>query len=93
MNASELNGKKATVKFTTILHNKTSRNKQGELYIKIFSPQGNEVYSTVRKVDLSDQVPFFNIFEIDKAQLWSVDSPVLYTAEIAVASDENVYEK
>lgn len=86
LDASELDKNKATVKFSTVLYNRNTRNAAGSLEIKVFSPQGKEVYSKAEDIALSPETPFSNSFTINKPELWLVDTPVLYTAEIKISS-------
>lgn len=93
VNASELVNKKAIVKFSTLLQNKGNQAQPGEITISVFSPQGNEVYSATHKLNLSDQMPITETFEISKPQLWSVDTPVLYTAVAKVSANHEECDK
>jgi beta-galactosidase len=93
INASELDGKNATVKFSTILHNKNNQNTSASLKLRIFSPKGNEVYSYSENINLSKEIPFSNSFSIKKPELWSVESPVLYTAEVSLTSGNQELDK
>lgn len=93
VDASEVHGKKATIKFSTILHHENTGSVPGTLRIKILSPQGKEVYSHTDEVTLSAQTPFFTSFQIQNPELWSVESPVLYTAEVSVSSGDKESDK
>lgn len=86
VNASELNGKNASVKFSTIVHHLDNQNLLGELKLRIISPRGKEVYSTSEKLILSDKLPFSTVFSVRNPELWSVETPVLYTAEVSIIS-------
>lgn len=93
LDASEIKDKKAVVKFSTVLHNKNNHIKNGKLNLRILSPQGKEVYSMVRDVNMKDGTPFAENFEISRPQLWSVDTPHLYKAEITLSSEDKEYDK
>ena len=90
VDASKVEGKKATVNLHTILHNANKRETVGNLYIQILSPQGKDVYSTTKQVNIAGEgsTPLSLSFEIKKPELWSVDSPHLYTARISVRSEQ-----
>ena len=93
IDASELKGKDAIVKYSTVLHNKSGQNASAELNIKIFSTQGKEVYSDKKFVtNLSDRT-FLDSFTIKNAELWSIENPVMYTAEITIVSNGKEYDK
>ncbi|MCD8042686.1 MAG: DUF4982 domain-containing protein [Tannerellaceae bacterium] len=95
INASELQGKNAVIKFSTILHNKNLQNRTGDLQIKVYSPAGKEVYSTTHHFDAaaSGETPLTDSFLLKNPELWSVDAPILYTAEISLASDHKESDK
>ena len=93
VDASELQKKDAVIKFSTIIHNEALQNKSGKIGIKIYSPAGNEVFSTSQDVLLSEETPVATSFSIKKPELWSVDTPVLYTAEVSLFSNEKEYDK
>lgn len=90
VDASKVEGKKATVNLHTILHNANKREAVGNLKIQILSPQGKDVYSTTKQVNIAGEgsTPLSLSFEIKKPELWSVDSPHLYTARISVRSEQ-----
>ena len=93
INASELNGKDAIVKFSTIVHNKTLQNITGNLDIKVFSQKRIEVFSLSKEIDISDKTTVSTSFTIKKPELWSVETPVLYTAEISITSNNKLFNK
>ena len=87
VDASRVEGKKATVNVSTILHNKTNQNgTAATLGVKIFSAQDKEVYTFTENVSLAAQTPVSKSFVINNPELWSVESPVLYTAEFTLFS-------
>ena len=93
VNASELQKKEAVIQFSTIVHNEGLQNQSGKIGIKIYSPAGNEVFSTSQDVILSEGTPVATSFSLKKPELWSVDTPVLYTAEVSLSSDGKEYDK
>lgn len=93
VNASELQKKEAVIQFSTIVHNEGLQNQSGKIGIKIYSPAGNEVFSTSQDVILSEGTPVATSFSLKKPELWSVDTPVLYTAEVSLSSDGEEYDK
>ncbi len=88
IDASEIKDKKAIVNFSTILHSSDKSLQQANINLKIFSPKGKEVYSSNQKLNLvqSGQTTFETKFNISRPELWSVDSPQLYSAEITLSS-------
>jgi beta-galactosidase len=93
VDASGLNGKNATVKLSTILHNKTEQTTAGTLQMRIFSPQGENVYSASENIDVSSEFPYSCGFTIRNPELWSVETPRLYTAEVSVLSQGKESDK
>lgn len=93
INASKLKGKNATVNFSTILYNKKGQNIPCVFNVKILSPQGKEVFSNSENLTLSSEQPYSNEFVIKNPALWSVETPVLYTAEISVSSEGKELDK
>lgn len=95
VDASKVEGKKATVNLSTILHNADKAEAIGNLNIQILSPQGTEVYATTKQVNVAGEgnTPLSLSFEIKKPELWSVDTPYLYTAHISVQSDKQDSDK
>ncbi|MDR2913754.1 MAG: DUF4982 domain-containing protein, partial [Tannerella sp.] len=91
--ASELKEKEAVIKFSTIVHNKIEQNTTGSLDIKIYSPAGKEVFSASREMEISTETPVSTSFTIKKPELWSVETPVLYTAEVSVSSNGKIHNK
>lgn len=92
-NASELKGKDALVHFSTIVHNQKQQQSTADLDIKVYSPAGKEVVTASQKLTLSAETPIATSFTIKGPELWSVDTPVLYTAEVSVSSNGKVYDK
>ena len=90
VDASKVEGRKATVNLHTILHNAHKEEVVSHLNVRILSPQGAEVYSATQQVNIAGEgnTPLSLSFEIKKPELWSVDSPHLYTAHISVRSDK-----
>ncbi|WP_303012361.1 glycoside hydrolase family 2 TIM barrel-domain containing protein [uncultured Bacteroides sp.] len=88
VDASEVKGKKATVRLHTILHNSGGEKAAGDLHIRILSPQGKEVCSATRPISAAGKsdIPLSFTFDIGKPELWSVDTPSLYTACLSVKS-------
>lgn len=84
VDASELNGKNVNVHFETKLFNKTGKNATGVIRVKIISPKGKKVYDESEKIAISSEseLNFEKCFSIKNAELWSLESPQLYTAEI-----------
>lgn len=86
--ASRLQKKEALLKLSTIVHHEGLKNVSGRVDIKIYSPSGIEAASTSREVELSagKQTPVDVSISIKKPQLWSVDTPVLYTAVLSLSA-------
>ncbi|WP_280764760.1 glycoside hydrolase family 2 TIM barrel-domain containing protein [Parabacteroides sp. PFB2-10] len=93
VDASEVKGKEATVKFSALIHNSEKKAGEGELQVKIFSPKGEEVYTQIEKTSLSSTVPYSASFVIKKPALWSLESPLLYRAEVVLSSEGKELDK
>ncbi|NDV82517.1 glycoside hydrolase family 2 TIM barrel-domain containing protein [Bacteroides sp. 51] len=92
-NASELKGKDVQVRFSTIVHNQNQQQGAADLDIKVYSPAGKEVATVSQKLTLSPETPVAASFSIKNAELWSVDTPILYTAEVSLSSSGKVFDK
>lgn len=93
IDASEMNGRNATVKISTILHNRGGQNISGKINIRVFSSVGKEVYAGSENVSFSSDKSFSNSFIIKNPKLWSIESPELYTAEISLSSEGTEFDK
>jgi len=93
INASELKGKDAHVKVSSIIHNKKRQATSGKLNIRILSPAGKEVFSISENVTVSTETHVEKTFSLKNPELWSIEKPALYTAEISFVSDANEYDK
>lgn len=93
LNASELKGQDAVVRFSTIVHCENAEHTAGKLDLKIYSPAGKEVFSTSQNLKIAEETSVSTSFTMKKPELWSVETPVLYTAEISVSVDGKVYDK
>jgi beta-galactosidase len=91
--ASELKGKDAVVRFSTIVHNQSQQESTANLNVKVYSPSGKEVSSISQDLTLSTETPVSTSFTIKHPELWSVETPVLYIAEVSVSSNGKVYDK
>ncbi len=85
VDGSLVQGKKATVKVSTLLHNKSKQAAQAALRIRILSPEGQEIYSATENVSLDTETPFTCSVPVSNPALWSVDSPKMYTAELLLS--------
>lgn len=92
VDVSQLKGKNAIGKLETVVHNKSGKKIEGNLHLKIISPTGQEVLSVSEKASSSD-IPFSLDFSISNPEMWSVDNPVLYSAEISFYSDGKTYDR
>ncbi len=93
VDASELNGKNAKIKLSTTLHNKKGQTVPGTLKVRVLSKQGKEVYSASEDFTISNQLPYSSEFTIKNPELWSVENPHLYTAEISILSQGDELDK
>ena len=93
INVLGLTDKNAEVIFSTVIHNKNRQNTTVQLDIKVFSPDGRKVLSVYDDVSISNETPISACFTIKNPQLWSIETPVLYTAEIALTSNGQEYDK
>lgn len=93
VDASELKGKEASIKFSTVIHNKTGDNIPVAVHVKILSPTGKEVYKNNFEQELPETTPFSTSFTVRDPELWSLDNPILYSAEITVSGGGRQYDK
>lgn len=93
VDASEIQGKDANINFATTIHNQIKEPKSGELKLRILSPEGKEVLSTIQNTELTNNLLVSISHKIKNPQLWSVDNPVLYTAELSISSNGKQYDK
>lgn len=93
VDASELRGKDAKIKFSTILHNSKGQTTPCVLDVKILSPQGKVVYSESKNLDASPELPYSSEYIVKKPELWSVDKPLLYTAQVTLLSNGKELDK
>lgn len=89
IHTSEMRPGEATLQLSTILHNANPKSKKGELDIKILSPAGKEILRKSQKVKYpaSGEENISLSLPLKNPELWSVDTPVLYKAEISISSD------
>lgn len=85
---SQLKKRDAEIKVSTIVHNESIKNAVADVRLKIYSPEGKEVAESLQKVNVSasGKVDVEFSLNIPKAELWSVETPALYTAEIALST-------
>ncbi len=83
VDASRLVGKNAEIRFRTIVHNEEAA-VDGELTVRLFSPDGQEVDSFVQELNIAGDIPVERAMTVKNPRLWSVDAPVLYTARISL---------
>lgn len=93
IDASQRKDKDALISFSTIVHHKRSQATKGTLAVKIISPQGKIVLSNVKEEIFSNETPIAEKLVIKNPEWWSVDNPVLYTAEITVSSNGKELDK
>lgn len=86
--ASDLKGKEAFVNFSTKIYNKTAQDLSTTLNLKIYSPTGKVVYDNSFSQDVSETTPLSTSFTVNNPELWSVENPVLYSAEITLSSED-----
>lgn len=91
---SELKKRDAVMKLNTTIHNQSDNASNADVHVKIYSPNGKEVAASTQKVMIpqSGKTDVEFLLNVPKAELWSVETPLLYTAKISVtngkASDE-----
>ena len=95
VDASRLDGRKAVINFSTLIHNSGKETVGSELSLKIVSPQGEEVYRATKPaaVVMEGETPVALSFTLNKPELWSVDAPRLYTASVSVKADGKVLDE
>lgn len=87
IDASRLEKKKALINFSTLISNKGISAGEGKIHLRILAPTGEEVYTAILPTLLTDQSPVKTSFSLAKPQLWSVDTPFLYKAEITLEAE------
>lgn len=87
IDASRLEKKKAVINFSTLIHNKGVSANGGKIHLRIFAPTGEEVYAQELPTSLTDRSPVKATFSLASPQLWSVDEPLLYKAEISLEAE------
>jgi len=93
VDGSEIKNKTARVKLSTIVHHKSNDFNEVDLQIDIISPQGKTVASRTSSIQLDGSTPVSDIFSIVKPQLWSLETPQLYVAELTILSNGTVLDK
>lgn len=93
VDGSEIKNKTARVKLSTVIHQKSDKYDEVDLQIDIISPQGKTVASRTSSVQLDGSTPISDIFPITKPQLWSLETPQLYVAELTILSNGTVLDK
>lgn len=87
LDASRLKKGKAVINFSTLIHNKGISADGGKVHLRILAPTGEEVYTAKLPASLTDRSPVKASFLLTDPQLWSVDKPLLYKAEITLEAD------
>jgi beta-galactosidase len=80
INASKIAKGKALVKFSSIVHHRIDLPHNIYIRLKIFSPEGFEIYNNSIMPEINDSVRT-NVY-IDKPEKWYLNSPKLYSAEL-----------
>lgn len=76
----EIQNGKGTVNIKATLLNKTGKEKQISVETEIFDTTGKNVAVASEKVNLQEETTVTQNLEVVSPQLWSVETPVLYTA-------------
>lgn len=86
---TELKKQKATIRLTSYVHNKHNEPKEATLRLVLSAPDGKTVATDEKSLTLSPNDSTLADFSlvVNKARLWSPDSPELYTARLVVISD------
>lgn len=83
-----LKKRKATMKASTKINNKTDNNISGDVMVSFYAPDGKEVVSSKQSVSVQAggcaDVEF--VLDVPDAQLWSVDNPSLYKAIVSLTT-------
>lgn len=92
---SELKKEEVKIKISTIIHNVSNEESNVDMNVKIYSPKGKEVATdrkriTVSKLDKEVDVDFS--LDVSKAELWSIETPVLYLVKISLSTGDGVEE-
>ncbi|MBL7112497.1 MAG: DUF4982 domain-containing protein [Bacteroidales bacterium] len=79
---------------TTIL-NKSGAAKAVTVETKIVSPEGKAVANVSSKIEINEETIIEQVVEVDNPKLWSVETPVMYTAVTTIIEDnkeQDVYK-
>ncbi len=71
---------KGTVDIQTTIYNKSGQNRLVHLITDIYASNNNLVASINSEVDLAEETKVEQSIEVESPDLWSVETPVLYTA-------------
>lgn len=93
VDASKVEGKEGVVALSTVIHNNGNQAKERTLGVRIYSPQGKLVYKSDEAVAGADSTVYKTTFRIKRPELWSVDTPQLYKAELSVTADGRETDK
>lgn len=85
VDASKMNGKDAEINLTTVIHNQLNNTTNLDFTIKIISPDKKEVFSSTENKSISKETSVSSTFIINKPQLWSIDNPKMYIAELSIS--------
>lgn len=81
----QVSEKEATISISANICNESKSSQKYVVHTSIFDNSGKEVKTTSREIKLKeDNTKFNTIFQINDPQLWSPESPNLYTAKLTI---------
>lgn len=94
VDASRIEGREAQVRFSTIVHGQDRATGAAEVAVRVLSPSGQQVATLIETVNLSaGGIPVSASFAIKNPALWSVDTPQMYSAEVALSQSGRVVDR
>ncbi|WP_430813814.1 glycoside hydrolase family 2 TIM barrel-domain containing protein [Carboxylicivirga sp. RSCT41] len=90
----EITAENAIVNIQTEIENTELDTKNVVLETKIFAPNGIELGSMLNELNLAQGLKkVMSRFDVKNPELWSCESPTLYTAQVTVKSDKQILDK
>lgn len=93
VDASRVKGRTAEVRLSTVLHNAGSEAGEATVGVTVYGPDGRRILHTEGKAATADSTLYNTTVSVPRAQLWSPDSPCLYTAEVTLTADGRERDK
>ena len=81
-----------TINLKTTILNKTGQEKTVTVYTEIISPKGIPVANLSSDVKISGETEVEQVLEVKNPELWSLDSPVMFTAVTKILNGREVLD-